>query len=266
MGARPNEPGDNPAYCVIIPTYNSGCLLRPTVEAVLRVWADVVVVVDGSTDDSRESLRQLENEHTGLRVIELRENAGKGAAVLAAMEWAAASGGFTHAVVMDSDGQHPAESIPEFIGLSRSQPEAMILGVPVFGPEAPPERVKGRRVGNFFADLETLWGGIGDSLFGFRLYPIAESLQLMRATRRGRRFDFDTEMVVGLFWAGVRPVTRPVAVFYPETKSGGVTHFRYLRDNILLVGTHVRLTLRLLPRLLRVWKLRQKWQLEPHRC
>lgn len=259
-----SESRGSAAWCVIIPTYNSGDMLRRTVEGALGEWPHVIVVIDGSTDGSRASLRPIEEQAEGLRVIELAENSGKGGAVLAAME-AAAAGGFTHAIVMDSDGQHPADRIPDFIAESRRDPEAMILGVPVFGPDAPPERVKGRRIGNFFANMETLWGGIGDSLFGFRLYPVAAGLRVMGATRRGRRFDFDTEIVVRLFWDGVRPVTRPVRVFYPAAGSGGVTHFRYLRDNILLVGTHVRLTLRLVPRLLRVWKLRQKWRSRNHR-
>jgi hypothetical protein len=136
----------------------------------------------------------------------------------------------------------------------------MVLGVPVFGPDAPPERVKGRRIGNWFANLETLWGGVHDSLFGFRLYPLKPAVRIMESIRTARRFDFDTELVVRLFWAGVRPINLPVPVHYPPRVAGGVSHFRYLRDNLLLAGTHTRLCLLMLVRLWPVWKLRKQWR------
>lgn len=243
---------------VILPSYNSGPLLANTARAALACWQPVWVVLDGSTDGSVDEIKALAETEPGLRVIELADNHGKGGAALVAMHEALAAG-FTHALIMDADGQHPAEKIAEFMELSEKHPEAMILGEPVFAADAPPERVKGRRVGNGFTHFETLWGGIHDSLFGFRLYPLAEAVRVMDAIRTARRFDFDTELAVRLFWAGVRPINRPVPVTYPEQKSGGVTHFRYLRDNLLLVGTHTRLCFLLFPRLARVWKLRQRW-------
>ncbi len=243
---------------VILPSYNSGPLLRQTARAVLAHWSPVWVVLDASTDASVEEIKEFARQEPGLRVIELPKNQGKGGACLVAMR-EARNAGYTHALVMDADGQHPADKIEEFMELSGASPEAMILGEPIFADDAPAERVKGRRVGNAFTHFETLWGGINDSLFGFRLYPLEESVRIMENIRTARRFDFDTELAVRLFWAGVRPINRRVPVTYPERTSGGVTHFRYLRDNLLLVGTHTRLCLLLLPRLWRVWKLRQKW-------
>lgn len=242
---------------VILPSYNSGPQLARTARAVLESWSPVWVVLDGSTDSSRQEIDALANEHPGLRVFALTENQGKGGAVLHAMREALREG-FTHAIVMDADGQHPASAIEPFMQLSRANPGAMILGVPIFGPDAPPERVKGRRVGNWFTNLETLWGGVQDSLFGFRLYPLEHSVRIMDSIRTARRFDFDTELAVRLFWAGVQPINRPVPVTYPAQE--GVTHFKYLRDNLLLIGTHTRLCLLLLPRLLRIWNLRRKWR------
>lgn len=250
------------ARLVILPSYNSGPLLAQTALSVLQAWQPVWVVLDGSTDESGEEIRRLAESHSGLKVLTLTENQGKGGAVLAAFHQAQTEG-FTHALIMDADGQHPADRIDEFMELSRCHPDAMILGVPAFGPDAPPERVKGRRVGNWFANLETLWGGIDDSLFGFRLYPIEPSVKIMDRIRTARRFDFDTELAVRLFWAGVRPVNRSVAVTYPDQTAGGVTHFRYLRDNFLLVGTHTRLCFLLFPRLWRVWQLRTRWRSDP---
>lgn len=252
------SPPPDAARLVILPSYNSGPQLLRTVEAVLAVWSPVWVVLDGSTDGSADALTELVRRHNGVRVLSLAENQGKGGATLVAMREALRAG-FDHALVMDADGQHPAGAVREFMALSQNHPGAMILGVPVFGPEAPPERVQGRKVGNGLAEMETLGGGIRDSLFGFRLYPLAPAVRIMEEICTARRFDFDTELAVRLFWDGVRPINRPVRVFYPPRENGGVTHFRYLRDNLLLAGTHVRLCLLLLPRLWRVWKLRQKW-------
>ncbi len=254
-----NSPPADARRLVILPSYNSGPQLVRTASAVLEHWSPVWVVLDGSTDDSVGEIQALAAEHPGLRVFVRSKNEGKGGATLHAMR-EAQSAGFAHALVMDADGQHPPEAISPFMELSQKNPGAMILGVPVFGPDAPAERVKGRRVGNWFTHLETLWGGVQDSLFGFRLYPLKESVRIMDAITTARRFDFDTELAVRLFWAGVQPVNRPVPVTYPPNEKGGVTHFKYVRDNLLLVGTHTRLCLLLLPRLLRVWNLRQKWK------
>lgn len=244
---------------VLIPSYNSGELVAQTAASALREWLHVWVVIDGSTDGSEASLMKLCADNPGFHLEVLPENHGKGGAVFHAMRLARDQG-FTHALVMDSDGQHPCSEIQNFFQLAMANPEAMILGEPIFGGDAPPERVHGRRVGNFFAKLETLFGGVNDSLFGFRIYPITQSLRVMTETRHGRRFDFDTELAVRLFWMGVRPVSRPVPVYYPPRNKGGISHFGYLRDNLLLIRTHTRLCFLLLPRMLAIWKLRQQWK------
>ena len=203
-------------------------------------WNPVWVVVDGSNDGSAEGLRAMTAEDSGLSVFVLARNQGKGAAVLHGLEQAAAAG-FSHVLTMDSDGQHPPELIPAFMAESSAQPAAMILGVPVFDASAPGLRVKGRRVSNWWANLETFWAGIGDSLFGFRVYPIAPLRSVMRHQPWMRHFDFDPEAVVRLCWRGVRPVNLPAPVRYFRAEEGGVSHFRYLRDNLLLTWMHTRL-------------------------
>ncbi|MFT8243693.1 glycosyltransferase family 2 protein [Roseomonas sp. BN140053] len=235
-------------HLVLIPSFNSGAALLDTVRGARARWNPVWVVVDGSTDGSEAALRPLAAADPGLRVLVLPRNGGKGAAILHGLEEAARAG-FTHALAMDADGQHPAASIPAFMAASAARPEAMILGLPVFGPEAPALRVRGRRISNFWAQLETLWGGVGDSLFGFRVYPVAPLLALMRRTRWMRRYDFDAEAAVRLFWRGVPAVNLPAPVRYLSAAEGGVSHFRYGRDNLLLTGMHTRLVLEWLPRL-----------------
>jgi hypothetical protein len=132
---------------------------------------------------------------------------------------------------------------------SQQAPAAMVLGKPVFDADAPALRVQGRKISNGWANLETLWAGIGDSLYGFRVYPIEPLRRVMRGQRWMRRFDFDPEAVVRLCWRGVRPINLPAPVKYLRADEGGVSHFNYLRDNTLLTWMHLRLMLGFLLRL-----------------
>jgi glycosyltransferase involved in cell wall biosynthesis len=189
-------------HLVLIPSYNPGPKVYETVRAALAQWAPVWVVVDGSTDGSGEGLLALTGSEPNLRVLILPHNQGKGAAVLHGIREAMLEG-FTHALTMDSDGQHPTEQIQAFMQVSRTHPASMVLGSPVFDSSAPSLRVKGRKISNWWANLETLWAGIGDSLYGFRVYPIAALERVMRYHPWMRRFDFDVEAVVRLSWRGI---------------------------------------------------------------
>ncbi len=235
-------------HLVLIPSYNPGSKVKATVQEVLKYWAPVWVVVDGSTDGSKELLLELAKSEPGLRVISLPSNSGKGAAVLEGIKLAEGAG-FSHVLTMDSDGQHPAPKIPEFMALSEANPGAMVLGDPDFGSDAPSLRVKGRKISNWWANLETFWMGIGDSLFGFRVYPIAPLRKIMESTRWMRRFDFDPEAAVRLCWAGVYPINVVAPVRYFPKADGGVSHFQYFRDNKLLTWMHTRLMIGMVLRL-----------------
>ena len=241
-------------HLVLIPSYNPGPKVLDTVQAARDQWNPVWVVVDGSTDGSTAQLQALAARDPGLKLIVLPRNSGKGAAVLAGITQAAAAG-YTHALTMDSDGQHPAQLIPAFMAASQADLGPMVLGKPVFAADAPALRVNGRKVSNGWANLETLWMGIGDSLYGFRVYPIAPLRAIMGSSRWMRRFDFDPEAVVRLCWAGVRPLNLEAPVRYFRADEGGVSHFKYLRDNTLLTWMHTRLFLGFLWRLpLLVWR------------
>lgn len=225
---------------MLIPSYNSGPKLLPTVRAALDQWAPVWVVVDGSTDGSAAQLSSMAAANPQLKVLVLPRNQGKGAAVLFALKQAR-NQGFTHALTMDSDGQHPAERIVSFMQASLAAPAAMVLGTPVFDASAPSLRVKGRKISNWWANLETLWAGIADSLYGFRVYPILPLIAVMRRQPWMRRFDFDVEAVVRLSWRGVPAINMPAPVRYFSAVEGGVSHFKYWRDNALLTWMHFRL-------------------------
>lgn len=241
-------------HLVLIPSYNPGAKVYDTVNTARQYWNPVWVVVDGSTDGSAQGLQEMAAHDAGLRVIVLPRNIGKGAAVLHGAQLAAIEG-YTHVLTMDSDGQHPADLIPQFMHASATQSQAMVLGNPVFDASAPSIRVKGRRISNWWANLETLGAGLGDSLFGFRVYPIAALCAVMDRQRWMRRFDFDPEVVVRLSWRGVKAVNLPAPVRYFRVDEGGVSHFNYLRDNTLLTWMHIRLVFGFLARLpLLLWR------------
>lgn len=235
-------------HLVLIPSYDTGDQVYATVRAARARWTPVWVVVDGSTDGTAEGLQALAATDPGLRVWVLPKNCGKGAAVLHGLQLAQAEG-FTHALAMDSDGQHPADLIPAFMQASMARPETMVLGRPVFDASAPLLRVRGRRVSNWWTNLETLGAGVADSLYGFRVYPVAALAAVMARQPWMRRFDFDTEAVVRLAWRGVKPVNLDAPVKYLRADEGGVSHFRYVRDNILLTWMHTRLMLEFVLRL-----------------
>lgn len=235
-------------HLVLIPSFDTGARLCDTVREARMQWNPVWVVIDGSTDGSTAEVQRLAVDDAGLRVLVLPHNQGKGAAVLHGLR-AAQAAGYTHALTMDADGQHPAGLIPEFMHASLARPDAMILGRPVFDASAPLLRVRGRRVSNAWTNLETLGAGVADSLYGFRVYPIAALAEVMARQPWMRRFDFDTEAVVRLAWRGTKPINRDAPVKYLRPEEGGVSHFRYGRDNLLLTWMHTRLMLEFLLRL-----------------
>lgn len=246
-------PTRSSTHLLLIPTYNAGVQLRPTVTGALHAWNPVWVVVDGSDDGSDNDLESLARPGQELRVIRLPRNRGKGSAVLHGIELALEQG-FTHVLTMDSDGQHPASEIGRFMDRSMKNPGSMVLGKPVFDHSAPTERVLGRRLANGCCSIVSMGGGIGDCLFGFRVYPLKPMHSAMLETRWARRFDFDPEVAVRMSWKGVPSINEPCPVRYFKPGQGGVSHFNYLRDNVLLTSMFLRLfvgSLSRLPRLLR---------------
>lgn len=248
-----------PKYVVMIPSYNTGRRLRGTVESALKAWPDVWVVVDGSTDGSDMEIEPLTKVFRGLKILRKPKNGGKGSAVLVGAR-AALEAGFTHAVLMDADGQHPGASIPDLIAASRRDDTALIMGKPIFGPEVPKARLYGRRLTIFWTNVKTLWYGLGDTLFGMRVYPLQPLVKAMESTWFARGYDFDPEVAVRMTWGGCRPVQVPVPVRYFSREEGGVSHFNYLRDNIKMVFLHMRLLVAFLG--YGIWKFlgaKKKW-------
>lgn len=230
-----------PNHVVLMPSFNTGARLFATIAAVRAHGLPLIVVIDGSTDGTGALLMQMAADDNQLTACVLPHNQGKGAAVLHGLQLARASG-FTHALTMDADGQHSPEHIGVLVDLSASDPECMVLGSPVFDDSAPGIRVFGHKIANLCTRLLTPRGAIADSLFGFRVYPIGPLLEAFANTTGMRRFDFDSEAAIRLCWQGVRPVNIATPVRYFRRAEGGTSHFRYLRDNLLLARMYFRLS------------------------
>jgi glycosyltransferase involved in cell wall biosynthesis len=246
-------------HVVLVPCYNPGPKIIQTIRSIREKWSPVWVVVDASTDGSTELLQAEAAKDERLKIIVQPINVGKGGTVLCGIT-AALSSGYTHALTMDADGQHPVELITYFMQRSQAEPMSLILGKPVFDASAPALRVNGRKVSNSWANLETLGMGVGDSLYGFRVYPMHALQAVMQENRWMRRFDFDPEAAVRLCWAGLKPVNIDAPVKYFNADEGGISHFKYVRDNILLTWMHTRLFIEFLVRL--PWLIARRIQQE----
>jgi glycosyltransferase involved in cell wall biosynthesis len=237
----------SPDHVVLIPSYNTGPRLFETITAVRQCGLPVIVVIDGSSDGTGENLVCRAADDPSLYVCVLPHNLGKGAAILHGLRLATVQG-FTHALTMDADGQHSTEHIGTLIALSVANPDCMILGRPLFDTSAPQIRVFGHRIANFCTGLLTPCGAIGDSLFGFRVYPINPLIETFASTTGMRRFDFDSEAAIRLHWQGVQPINVDTPVRYFRREEGGVSHFKYLRDDLLLTAMYCRLSAALIVR------------------
>ena len=231
--------------CVLIPTYDNPRTIRAVVERVRSYLPDVVVVDDGSAAEGRAEVARLGAE--GLAIVVHRpRNGGKGAAVKTGFS-AAHERGFTHALQVDADGQHTFEDIPHFLDASRRHPAALVLGAPVFDASAPRGRRWGRKLTQFWTNLETLGGVIADPLCGFRVYPLREAIA---ADAWGDAMDFDPEIAVRIAWGGTPVLNLQTKVRYLRADEGGVSHFRMGKDNALISWMHTRMVFLALARCL----------------
>ncbi len=246
---------------VIIPSYNTGtALLEKTVRSALDKGIPVKVVVDGSDDGSDRILDSLKGSDQNLTVLRKAENTGKGDALLQAAT-VAIDEGFTHGLMMDSDGQHPSNMIHPMLDRAKALPGSLIMGQPVFGDEAPWARVAGRKLTTFWTNIETLWCGLGDTLFGMRVYPLTPFIKAFGQTSFARGFEFDPEIAVRMTWLGCQPIQVKVPVRYLDTNEGGVSHFHYLRDNLKLILLHFRLVPEfILVRILPFLRIKNRWK------
>ena len=238
---------------IVIPIYNH----KDTIAGVLRKLAvyglPIFIVNDGSNAATRDVLEALAASQPLVRLSHLPQNSGKGAAVMHGFREAFAVG-CTHALQVDADGQHDLADVPRFVEASRAHPQAIIAGRPQYDASAPASRRYGRYVTHFWVWVETLSFAIGDSMCGFRLYPLSPTVTLIDRCCIPTRMDFDTEIIVRLFWMGLPVINLQTRVIYPEN---GLSHFRLWQDNLRISWMHTRLCAGMLLRLpLLLWRKR----------
>ena len=231
--------------CFIVPVYNHGATVGATVAALAGHDLPIYLVDDGSDTATAVVLDQLAANIAQVRLMRQAANGGKGAAVMSGFA-AAFADGQTHAMQVDADGQHALADIPEFLAAARAAPRALICGVPLYDASVPRGRYYGRYATHVWVWIETLSFEIKDSMCGFRVYPLEATRKLIDEVRIGSRMEFDTEILVRLFWRGVRVINLPTRVIYPID---GVSHFRLLRDNLRISWMHTRLVFAMLRRL-----------------
>lgn len=232
--------------CIVIPYFRHERAIGTMVESLRPHGLPLWIVDDGSGGEAAATVAALAaREPHWLRLIVLAHNQGKGAAVRAGCE-AAFAAGFSHALQIDADGQHDSDDVPKLVEIARAQPRAVITGIPRYDDSVPALRYYGRYLTHGLVWLHTLSFEIVDSMCGFRVYPLAPALSQWRSGRVGVRMDFDTSIIVRLYWQGLRVISVPTRVTYP---SDGVSHFDLVRDNLRMVWLHLRLFAGMLRRL-----------------
>ncbi|MDF2381640.1 DUF2062 domain-containing protein [Nostoc ellipsosporum NOK] len=207
--------------CVIIPTYNNAATLAGVIRDVAGYTHDIIVVNDGSTDNTNDIL----DTFTGIEVVSYPRNAGKGMALRRGFQKALEKG-YEYAITIDSDGQHFAKDIPLFIEKLDKDGPALIMGARNMNQESVPGKSSfGNKFSNFWFKVET---GIDcpDTQTGFRLYPIGKLRNMRFFTRK---YEFEIEILVRAAWKGIPVTSVPISVYYapPETR---VSHFRPFKD------------------------------------
>lgn len=207
--------------CVLIPTYNNVGTLADVLTKVLEYTDDLIVVNDGSTDNTVEILKQFPTIHA----VNYTPNQGKGMALRKGIAEAAKLG-YDYAITMDSDGQHYASDLELFLNKIKETPSSLIIGARNLNQENVQLKSSfGNRFSNFWFWVNT---GITlpDTQSGYRLYPVQKLAKKKYFTTK---YEFEIEVIVRASWSGVPVIYIPISVYYPKPEER-VSHFRPFKD------------------------------------
>ncbi|MBN1790946.1 MAG: DUF2062 domain-containing protein [Bacteroidales bacterium] len=208
-------------WCVVIPTFNNANTLEKVIQDVLQYTGHVIVVNDGSTDNTPMVLQRFPNIIT----VSFFRNKGKGFALRKGFERALQEG-YTHAVTLDSDGQHYASDIEKIIREAETSPQTLIVGSRTL------PREKLRKGSGFANKFSNFWFRfitgvtLPDTQSGFRLYPLEMIKNIRFVTRR---YEFELEVLIRSAWKGIQLIGIPIQVYYPA-RAERVSHYRPFTD------------------------------------
>lgn len=206
-------------FCVIVPTYNNHKTLKRVLNSVLDFTSNVIIVNDGSTDETSEILKH----YSQCTQIHHPKNLGKGRALRNGFRKAIELD-FEYTITIDSDGQHFAADIPNFIAEIQNHPNSLLIGSRNMTQENVPKKSSfGNKFSNFWFKFET---GIqlDDTQSGYRLYP----LKLIPKQFYTNKFEFEIEVIVRSAWKGIVVKNIPVQILYDPAER--VSHFRPFKD------------------------------------
>lgn len=210
------------SYAVVIPAYNEAATIRDVVERSLKLDLPIIVVDDGSVDETSAELQ-------GLPITLLRNepNAGKAASLWRGMQYALqqeADG----VITLDGDGQHQPEDIPRFIDAAQAHPRRIVIGSRLHDRETIPAK---RYYANRFANFWIAWASgmpMEDSQSGFRLYPSELLQDLSISTSRDHSFVFESEIIIEAGWRGIGVYNIEIPAIYGAEMRP--SHFQSVRD------------------------------------
>ena len=221
-------------FAFLVPFYNHPQNIKALVAALKTYELPVIVVDDGSDEESKQILAELERTE-GILLLTRAQNGGKGIAMKDGFKFAL-NRGFSHVLQIDADFQHDAALIGEFLRQSEAHPQSIVCANPIYGDDAPKSRVYGRKITNFWVAINTLSLGVKDAMCGFRVYPL-EQLKKAAAKSKTNRMEFDIEILVNAVRQGISVRWIDTYVRYEK---GGVSHFKMLRDNALISLMHAK--------------------------
>ncbi len=224
-------------YGVLIPAHNEAGTIRQVVEGALRYVEHVVVVNDGSTDDTVAALAGLPVE-----IVNHSENRGKGQRLSEGLSQAMANG-FDGVVTLDADMQHDPGDIPAFLAAAEEAPDALIMGDRFSDNESMPwYRAFGIRFGDFFVGW-AIDRPLRDAQCGMRLYPTELWRKTAMPDELRAHFVFETMVLLHAAEAGFDFVRVPIAARY----SGFVSrpsHYRPYADTWSIVSAITKFIVR----------------------
>jgi glycosyltransferase involved in cell wall biosynthesis len=204
-----------------VPTYNNAGTLVQVIDDILAYTTNVIVVNDGSTDETKGHLEKFKN----ISAVHIEKNKGKGNALKTGFKFAL-SQGYEYAITIDSDGQHHATDLPKFLESLQTEPESLVIGARNMNQDSVPGKSSfGHKFSNFWFHVET-GTKLPDTQSGYRLYPIKALDKMHFFTSK---FEFEIEVIVRAAWKGIPVKCIPISVYYAP-KGERISHFRPFKD------------------------------------